>query len=318
MSILIHIILMNKLKQITKIAKNIQSIKIQWATNIAREWIRNLWEEILNQRFKDLPEFELFLNEAIKLLKSARETEPMLFNWLALCLKSYKELSKKKETLVSMKKKLSKICLWYVAEIEKEEKVRPLIWAKLIKSGYNIFTHCHSWSVVKLLTTAWNQWKKIQVYNSETRPLYQWRKTSQDLVDAWVPDTIVTDDIAPFFVDNIYESDINIDMVVLWCDAIKKDGGIYNKTWSFGIAMSAWHSGVPVYILWSLTKVDIEDNIRIEIRNWNEIRDTAPKWLKFLNYAFDLVPAKFITWIITKYGIIKPKDIKKYMKIIYN
>lgn len=308
---------MKQLKKITKIAKDIEVIKIQWATNIAREWMRNLWEEISSQKFKDLSEFGLFLNEAIKLLKNARETEPMLFNWLNLCLKNYKELSKQKETLAGMQKKLSKVCLWYVAEIEKEEKIRPIIWAKLIKSGYNIFTHCHSGSVVKLLTTAWNQWKKIQVYNSETRPLYQWRKTSQDLVNAGVPDTMVTDNIAPFFVDNLYESDVNIDMVVLGCDAIKIDGSIYNKVGSFGIAMAARHSGIPVYIVWSLTKVDTENTVEIEIRDWKEIRDKAPKWLKFLNYAFDMVPAKFITGIITEYGVIKPKDLKKYMKIIY-
>ncbi len=313
----LHFVLMKQLKKIKKIAKDIKSIKIQWATNIAREWIRNLWEEISNQKFKDISEFGLFLDEAIILLKSARETEPMLFNWLILCSKTYKNLLAKKETLVGMQKKLAKVCIWYVDEIEKEERVRPLIWAKLIKSGYNIFTHCHSGSVVKLLTTAWNQWKKIQVYNSETRPLYQWRKTSQDLVNAWVPDIMVTDGIAPFFVDNKYESDVNIDMVVIGCDAIKKDGSIYNKVWSFAIAMSAWHSGVPVYVVWSLTKIDLENKVKIEERSGEEVWKGAPKWLKFLNYAFDMVPAKFITGIITQYGIIKPKDIKKYMKIIY-
>lgn len=308
---------MKQLKKITKIAKDIEVIKIQWATNIAREWMRNLGEEISSQKFKDVSEFGLFLDEAIKLLKNARETEPMLFNWLNLCLKNYKELSKQKETLAGMQKKLSKVCLWYVAEIEKEERIRPLIWAKIIKSGYNIVTHCHSGSVIKVLTTAWNQWKKIQVYNTETRPLYQWRKTSMDLVNAWVPNTMITDDVAPFFVDNLYESHVNIDMVIIWSDAIKIDGSVYNKVGSFWIAMAARHSGVPVYVVWSLTKVDTENKIKIEIRDWKEIRDKAPKWLKFLNYAFDMVPAKFITGIITEYWVIKPKDLKKYMKIIY-
>jgi translation initiation factor 2B subunit (eIF-2B alpha/beta/delta family) len=30
-----------------------------------------------------------------------------------------------------------------------------------------------------------------------------------------------------------------------------------------------------------------------------------------------MVPAKFITWIITEHGIIKPKDIKKSIKKYY-
>lgn len=35
------------------------------------------------------------------------------------------------------------------------------------------------------------------------------------------------------------------------------------------------------------------------------------KDIKILNFAFDLVPTEYITGIITEFGIIKPKDIKK-------
>lgn len=45
-------------------------------------------------------------------------------------------------------------------------------------------THCHSGSVIKTLVEAHKQNKKIQVFNTETRPLYQGRKTSADLVKA--------------------------------------------------------------------------------------------------------------------------------------
>ncbi|MBU0627232.1 hypothetical protein KKG31_05490 [Patescibacteria group bacterium] len=106
---------------------------------------------------------------------------------------------------------------------------------------------------------------------------------------------MVTDDIAPFFVDNIYESDVDIDMVIMGCDAIKTDGSIYNKVGSFAIALSAWHSKIPVYIVGSLTKLDMENSIKIERRSWKELRADAPKKLEIINYAFDMVPAKFIT-----------------------
>jgi translation initiation factor 2B subunit (eIF-2B alpha/beta/delta family) len=106
---------------------------------------------------------------------------------------------------------------------------------------------------------------------------------------------MITDDIAPFFVDNHYESDIDIDMVVLGCDAIKINGSVYNKVGSFGIAMSARHSNVPVYIVGSLTKVDQENKIKIEKRSGKELWKNAPEKLKIINYAFDMVPAKFIT-----------------------
>jgi translation initiation factor 2B subunit (eIF-2B alpha/beta/delta family) len=60
---------------------------------------------------------------------------------------------------------------------------------------------------------------------------------------------MIVDDAAPFFIDNIYESDIDIDMLIIGSDAIKMDGSIYNKIGSFSLALSAWHSKIPVYIV---------------------------------------------------------------------
>lgn len=128
---------------------------------------------------------------------------------------------------------------------------------------------------------------------------------------------MITDDVAPFFVDNIYESDVHIDMVIIGSDAIKINGDVYNKVGSFSIALAAWHSKIPVYIVGSLTKVDTENTVKIEQRSGKELRPEAPKGLEIINYAFDMVPAKFITGIITEYGIIKPKDIKKSVKKWY-
>jgi len=308
---------MNNLSKIIKTAKDIKIIKIQWATNIAKAAIESLWQEIRNNKFWSLQDFDKFFTQAITILKEARATEPMLFNWIKYCKSEYQKSLKQKLSLNKIQTKLSKTCDNYLNEIINEEKIRPLIWAKIIKTWNNIMTHCHSGSVIKILTTAHIQWKKIHVYNTETRPLYQWRKTSNDLIKAWVPDTMITDDTAPFFVDNLYESDINIDMVIIGSDAIKQNGNIYNKIWSFCIAMSAYHSKIPVYIVWSLLKVDTENKVKIEIRDGKELRPNAPKWLEIINYAFDMVPAKFITWIITEFGIIKTKDIKKAIKKHY-
>jgi eIF-2B alpha/beta/delta-like uncharacterized protein len=299
------------------VADDIKSIKIQWATNIAKAWMDILAKEIKNQSFKNHKEFDTFLKQAIVLIKTARATEPMLFNGLKACLASYKTLLDKKSELKTIQTTLFKTCKAYLQDIETEEILRPLIGAKIIKKWMTIMTHCHSGSVVKLLVIAHQQGKKIQVFNTETRPLYQWRKTSADLVKAGVPDTMITDDTAPFFVDNIYESDIDIDMVIIGSDAIKITGDVYNKVGSFSIALAAWHSKIPVYIVGSLLKVDTENTVKIEQRSGQELRSDAPKWLKIINYAFDMVPAKFITWIITEYGIIKPKDIKKSVKKHY-
>lgn len=305
------------LTNIRKVADDIKTITIQWATNIAKAGINILAKEIKGQKFKNEKEFDTFLKQSIVLLKTARATEPMLFNGLKMCVATYKSLLTKKIPLKTLQVDLYKACKSYVQDIETEEAVRPLIWAKLIKKNMNIMTHCHSGSVVKTLITAHKQNKKIHVYNTETRPLYQGRKTSADLVKAGVTDTMITDDVAAFFVDNLYESDVHIDMVIIGSDAIKLDGSVYNKVGSFGIALAAWHAKIPVYIMGSLTKVDMENTVKIEKRSGKELRKDAPKWLEILNYAFDMVPAKFITGIITEYGVIPPKDIKQAVKKYY-
>jgi ribose 1,5-bisphosphate isomerase len=97
----------------------------------------------------------------------------MLFNGLKKCLATYKVLVTKKADLKMMQMTLFKTGKSYVQDIETEEAIRPLIGAKLIKKNMNIMTHCHSGSVVKILIEAHKQGKKIHVYNTETRPLFQ-------------------------------------------------------------------------------------------------------------------------------------------------
>jgi len=290
---------MDKLAKIKQVVEDIKSITIQWATNIAKAGIQILAQELKKQKFNSLSELKIFLAKASMLLRNARATEPMLFNGLKLISAKYQSESIKIKDIFQLQAKLSETGENYVASIEKEESLRPAIGAKIIKKGRNILTHCHSWSVVKTLVEAHKQGKKIHVYNTETRPLYQWRKTSNDLLKAGVPDTMITDDAAPFFVDNVYESHVNVNMVIIGCDNIKIDGSIYNKIGSFAIALAAWHSKIPVYVVGSLTKVDMEKSVEIEKRSGKEVWPEAPKGLEIINYAFDMVPAKFITGIIT-------------------
>jgi len=131
--------------------------------------------------------------------------------------------------------------------------------------------------VINILKEAHKQGKNIQVYNTETRPLFQGKETSLDLLKADIPDTMVVDGAAPFFVDNLYESDVDINVVFIGSDAIKLNGDVYNKIGSFAIALSARHSKIPVYIIGSLLKIDTENTVKIEQRPGKELRPDAPK-----------------------------------------
>jgi len=300
---------MKNLKNIERVASDIKTITIQWATNIAREACKIMEQELRDAEFSNYGEFVKFFNQASQLLIDARETEPLLRNAMKYAKFKLNEWGDANSVADSFKE--------YLGWIEREEEIRPRIWAEIIHDGDDVFTHCHSKSVVDILVKARNDWKKIHVYNTETRPLYQWRKTSKDLLQAWIPDTMVTDDAAPYFIDNTIEEKVDVKIVFLWSDCIKPNGATINKVGSFSIWLSSWHSGIPLYIVWSLLKVDIEKNIWIEERDWKELWPDAPDWLNIVNYAFDMVPQKCITWIITEFGVIRPENLMKEIKKHY-
>lgn len=294
---------------IFQVADDIRTITIQWATNIAREACKVMEKQLRLKKFSNKKELKDFFDRSTKLLIEARETEPMLRNWMKYARYKLKAWANAIE--------LADAFAEYLTWINEEEKIRAEIGVDLIDDWDNIMTHCHSGSVTKILKTARDQWKKIHVYNTETRPLYQWRRTSTDLVKAGVPNTMVTDSSAAFFVDNIYEDDIDIRKVFLWADSIRSNWDTINKVWSFSIALSAWHSGIPLYIVWSLLKLDMTGEIWIETRDGKELWPEAPEGLKILNYAFDMIPAKCITGIITEFGIIRPENLIKEAKQRY-
>lgn len=300
---------MKNLENIKRVADDIKTITIQWATNIAREACKIMEQELRSWKFENHDELSSFFNEASQMLIDARETEPLLRN----AMKYAKSKLKKWENANQIADAFREYLWW----IEREEDIRPKIWAEIIHNWDDVFTHCHSKSVVDILVKARNDWKKIHVYNTETRPLYQWRKTSLDLLNAWVPDTMVVDSSAWFFVDNTLWNTVDIKEIFLWADCIKPDWTVINKIWSFSIWLSAWNSWVPLYIVWSLLKVDTMDKVWIETRSGKELWPEAPDWLDIVNFAFDRVPHKCITWIITEFWVIRPENLMREIKKHY-
>ena len=300
---------MANLKKVEKIAQDIKDITIQWATNIAREACKIMQQELHNQDFSDSDEVKNFFDKASKMLIDARETEPLLRNAM--------KYAKSKLKWWADADKIADAFSEYLWWIEREEEIRPKIGWELIHDWDIVFTHCHSKSVIDILVKAWKDWKKIHVYNTETRPLYQWRKTSQDLVNAWVPDTMVVDSSASSVIDNTVWNTVDVKEIFLWSDCIKPDGTVINKIWSFAIGLSAWNSWVPLYVVGSLLKIDVVDKVWIETRSWKELWPEAPEWLNIVNFAFDRIPHKCITGIVTEFGVIRPENLMRAVEKYY-
>ena len=304
------------LKVVEQIVQDIKDIKIQWATNIAKAAFEVIISESKNQKFDTKEEYLEFLNLSMDILIAARPTEPMLFNGMDYIKSEIKKL----KTEVDIKKcqeLVIEAAQFYLNLINETAERAVLNGLWIINEWDNVLTHCHSSSAIKTLKLHKIKGINFKVYNTETRPLYQWRKTSADLIAAGIDTTMVVDWVAPFLMDESSGTDLMMDCVIIWCDAIKLDGGVINKVGSYSVWLSALYANVPVYIAGNLLKVDIHDKIQIERRESHEVWEDSPEWLNFLNFAFDKIPPKFIRGIITEFGIIKPRDIRKTIEEHY-
>ena len=306
---------MQQLIHVEQIVQDIKDIKIQGATNIAKAAFEIIISESKSQNFISFEEYSEFVTTAMQLLIDARPTEPMLFNGMDY-IKS--QIATCKDNLCdSIQKTVIESATYYLNLIKETAERAILNGLGIINDGDNVLTHCHSTSAVKTLALHKVKGLKFKVFNTETRPLYQGRKTAKDLIEEWIDVTMVVDGVAPFLMDEESGTDLMMDCVIIGCDAIKLDGGVINKVWSYAVGLSALYANVPVYIAGNLLKVDVHDTIQIEQRHSHEVWEDAPEGLDFLNFAFDKIPPKFIRGIITEFGIIKPREIRSYIEKYY-
>ncbi|MEN7981989.1 MAG: hypothetical protein ABFQ65_00910 [Nanoarchaeota archaeon] len=257
--------LFSKRKKFNEIAKGIKEIKIQGARNIAK---------------KALYAYHLIpTKKSKKKLLSLRPTEPMLMNVLDKMDKSsYEEILKHFDTA--------------------QEKINKKVF-KLIKSGDVIFTHCHSTNVVNALIYAKKKGKKFEVYNTETRPLFQGRKTARELRKHKIKVTMFIDSAGQIALTK-KQGTKKVDKVFFGADALLKNR-VINKVGSGMFAQIAHDNKIPVYIIADSWKYSLK-KIKLEERDFHEVWKKLSKKskIKIENPAFEFIENKFIKKIITE------------------
>ena len=284
-----------------KISKDIKHLKIQGAENVSNAAIQALEITAKKSRAKNTILFILELEKTKLKLFSLRPTEPQLRNYLNYILKNVKNNANDK-TVKQLKSYTIKLIKSTLREKKQAFKQLGINGAKLIKNNQTIFTHCHSTNVINILKTAK---KKITVHNTETRPLFQGRKTAKDLSHLKIPVKHFVDSAARIA---IKESDI----AIFGADAIT-DAKVFNKIGTEMLAIIAKTRRVPVYIATSLWSYDPDQRI-VEHRPTKEIWNRPPKGVEIKNFAFEKIPFKLIKGIITEKGILRPKKFVKLAK----
>jgi methylthioribose-1-phosphate isomerase len=182
--------------------------------------------------------------------------------------------------------------------------------AGLFAPGSRALTHCNAGglatggvgSAVGALQHAWERGLLERVLVDETRPLLQGsRLTAWELERAAIPHAVIADAAAAHLMARG-----EVDLVVTGADRIARNGDAANKIGTYGLAVSAAHHGLPLYVVAPTTTVDSATatgaGIPIEERDAAELTDRFAA----LNPAFDVTPAALITAIVTEEGVHRP------------
>ena len=267
---------------VEKTVRDIKSMKIQGAENIARAAII-AWQKAKDKKF------------AAEKLAKARPTEPMLRNVL-----KYLEKFGNAEELLK--------------KLDKDRKKIEEIGSKKIQNNFIVYTHCHSSTVTSILKRAKREGKKFEVYVTETRPFFQGRITAKELAKEKIPVTL--------FVDSAVRLALKkANVMLIGCDAITAEGIIINKIGSELFAEVANKYDVPVYVATHSLKFDpltfFGFEVEIEKRASKEVWKNPPKGVKISNYVFEKINPKLITGIISELGILKPETFIQEVKKVY-
>ena len=170
----------------------------------------------------------------------------------------------------------------------------------------NIYTHCHSSTVIDILKYAkQKQKKKFVVYTTEVEPLLQGRKTAEDLAKSKIK-VIISPDMAA------EQSLKKCDLFLFGVDAFTKKS-VANKIGTNTLCKIAKIYNIPSYACGVSQK--FTDKIKIEKRPSKEVWDKHNKKIEVTNPAFDKTKLKLITGIISEFGILSPKKFVKIVKL---
>lgn len=262
---------------VRKIIKDIKDVKIQGANNIA---ISGIKASLLTDDKKLISE-----------IYNARKTEPLLHNSLEI-------ISASKDKHSSAKKIENYIN-------SSREKIAKL-GASLIKNDMNVFSHCHSSTVMDIFKYAKNVQKKtFTVYTLEVEPLLQGRKTAKELAKEGI-NVVVFPDLAA---DHAMS---RADIFFFGVDAFMTDGVLNKIGTSILAGMATRRYKISTYTCGVSLK--FAKSVKIEHRSGREVWDEREKKITVVNPAFDFTKRKYITKVISELGILKYKDFIKESK----
>ncbi|MFH0924930.1 MAG: S-methyl-5-thioribose-1-phosphate isomerase [bacterium] len=271
--------------------------------------------------------FHTQFKQICSVFAKTRPTAVNLF-WAINRLKNY-TLEHKTLPLSELKKGLKELSCKILEDDIQINKDMGRHGKQFIKNGNAILTHCNAGALATagygtalgVIRSAFAEGKNIRVLADETRPFLQGaRLTAWELMQDNIPVTLITDNMAGFFMKKGM-----IDLIIVGADRIAANGDTANKIGTYSLGVLAKENKIPFYIAAPLSTIDLAtptgDEIPIEERRPQEVthifdHQLAPDNVNVFNPAFDVTPNRYITAIITEKGVAYPPydDLLKRLK----
>jgi methylthioribose-1-phosphate isomerase len=189
----------------------------------------------------------------------------------------------------------------------------------LLKDGDTVLTHCNAGALatagtgtaLAVVYAAVENGKRIRVIADETRPLLQGaRLTAWELVARGIDVTVICDSAAAWMMKQG-----RVSCVLVGADRVAANGDAANKIGSYSLAVAAREHGIPFYVACPYSTIDLSLRdgtcIPIELRSEEEVASFCghrilPEGARVENPAFDVVPNRYVSAIITEKGVVRP------------
>jgi len=292
-------------KGVQRIVRDIKSLKIQGARNVARESLNAMIIAARGSKARDRAGFCREMKQAAEALADSRPTEPMMRNLLEQSVRYIYDSGKREGDLKQLKGLVVQNEKDLIAKMEEEAVKLAAYGAKIIPDDAIVLTHCHSSSTTRVLIEAKRMRKRFSVICFETRPRFQGRTTAAELAKAGIDVTLTVDGAMNLFMKKA-------DIVIVGADSVTSRGDLINKIGTCSLAHIARMNDVSFYSAAELSKYSpmtiFGTREKIEERDPKEVWERPPRGVAIRNPAFEATAAKYINGYITELGVIPPQS----------
>jgi len=296
------------LPEVEEAGRKIRSMEIRGATRIAQTAVQCLQLTATKSSGSSTAELVSEMDYAARYLLTTRPTAVSLPNSIRYVMYRALKAQRQAMPLEEARKVILAACEAFLTNTRDAVARIAEIGARRINEGDTVLTHCHSTAVISILKRAKDEGKKVEVYATETRPLYQGRIVAEALDSYGIPVTLIVDGAARHFMKRI-------DKVIVGADAVAANGAVVNKIGTSMVALAAHESRTLFFVAAETYKFSPEtiigELVKIEERPSDEVvpPETRGKWrnVQVRNPSFDVTPPDYIDLIITERGIIPPQ-----------